>query len=152
MARGPVPKRSEDRQRTNEPEVPIEKVEAYGEVEIPDLDLPIDTHPMVLDFYQSLIKSAQSRYFEPSDWEYARITCFVLNNILNNPKRPNSELFKAVQSAMSNLLVTEGDRRRLRLEVTRTTEQAETDPESEEMAKVISMYEEQMNKYFTKEA
>ena len=106
---------------------------------------------MVVDFYESLKASAQSRYYEPSDWEYARIACFILNNILNNPKRPNSELFKALQSAMSNLLVTEGDRRRLRLEVVRNAEKQQTNPEEAEMAKVISMYQEQMQRY-TKEA
>jgi len=151
MPRGPVPKRSEERLRANEPEIPIERLEVEGEVEIPDLGLPFKPHPMVVDFYESLKASAQSRYYEPSDWEYARIACFILNNILNNPKRPNSELFKALQSAMSNLLVTEGDRRRLRLEVVRNAEKSQEDPEEAEMAKVISMYQEQMQRY-TKEA
>lgn len=115
---GPVPKRPEDRIRRNEDIVPTDKVEVYGEVVVPPLNLPFDTHPMVVDFFDSLVMSAQAQFYEPSDWEYARLVCFIMNGIVTSPK-PSSEMFKALQTAMSNLLVTEGDRRRLRIEIAR---------------------------------
>lgn len=147
---GPVPKRSEDRVRHGEPGIPVEKLEVEGTVEIPDLNMPFRPHPMVVDFYESLKNSAQSKYYEPSDWEYARLACFIMQTIVT-AKRPSSEMYKNLQSALSNLLVTEGDRRRLRLEVVRNAEKSQEDPEEAEMAKVISMYQEQMKRY-TKEA
>lgn len=137
---GPVPKRADERVRRNEPEIQIEKPEAYGEVEVPELNLPFGADPMVVDFYDSLAKSAFAQYYEPSDWEYARLACFIMQTIVTS-RRPSSEMFKALQTAMSNLLVTEGDRRRLRIEVQRGAEKSNDD---EEMAEVMDMMKKRM--------
>src|SRR5689334_25412722 len=123
---GPVPKHSDDRVRRNVELVPTEKVEVYGDVVMPPLDMPFEPHPMVVDFYESLRMSAQSRFYEPSDWEYARLVCFIMQTIVTSNK-PSSEMFKALQTAMSNLLITEGDRRRLRIEIARQPQKAEVD-------------------------
>lgn len=138
---GPVPKHSDDRMRRNADVIPTEKVEVYGDVVMPALDLPFEPHPMVEDWYESLRLSAQSRFYEPSDWEYARLAAFIMNNILNSA-RPSPEMFKALQSAMSNLLVTEGDRRRLRIEIARQPQKAQLD-ESEAL---IVSFKERMEK------
>lgn len=143
---GPVPKREEDRQRTNAPEIPIDHVEVYGEVPIPELNLPFGADPMVVDFYKSLQTSATARYYEPSDWEYARLTCFIMQTIVSS-RKPSAEMFKALQTAMSNLLVTEGDRRRLRIEIERASEKPKQTAEEEHMAQVIGMYQDQMQRY-----
>lgn len=127
---GPVPKRDEDRIRRNTPDIETDKVEIHGAVVVPPLNLPFDPHPMVQDFYDSLVISGQSKFYEPSDWEYARLVCFIMQNIVTSP-RPSSEMFKALQTAMSNLLITEGDRRRLRLEISRSEKKAEVEDESQ---------------------
>lgn len=114
---GPIPKRSDERVRRNKPEVPIQKVQAFGMVEPPDLGIP-DAHPFVTDFYESLKDSAQSRFYEPSDWEYARWVCNAMNDFMKASK-PSAMMFQAINSALSDLLITEGERRRVRLEIER---------------------------------
>lgn len=137
---GPAPKRSEERVRRNEPAIPIERIEAHGEVPVPPLNMPFEAHPMVVDFYDSLAKSAFAKYYEPSDWEYARLTCFIMQTIVS-ASRPSAEMFKALQTAMSNLLVTEGDRRRLHIEVARSAEENKKD---EGMAEIMDMFQKRM--------
>lgn len=139
---GPVPKRSEDRVRTHQSDIATEKLEVYGEVVVPPLNMPFEAHSMVVDFYDSLVISGQARYFEPSDWEYARIVCFILQTIVTSPK-PSSEMFKAWQTAASNLLVTEGDRRRLRIEIAR---QPVNDKSQDDADALVLEFRERMEK------
>ncbi len=113
---------------------------------IPELNLPFGADQMVVDFYKSLQTSATARYYEPSDWEYARLTCFIMQTIVSS-RKPSAEMFKALQTAMSNLLVTEGDRRRLRIEIERAKEKPKQTAEEEHMAQVIGMYQDQMQRY-----
>nr|WP_253730389.1 hypothetical protein [Lentzea flava] len=103
--------------RRNKDEVEVEKVTALGAVVVPELGID-NPHPLVTDFYRSLRESAQARYYEPSDWAYAR---FVLHhaNTLVSSGRPSAQMFAAVTSALSDLLVAEGHRRRVRLEIER---------------------------------
>jgi hypothetical protein len=54
--------------------------------------------------------------------------------------RPSSEMFKALQTAMSNLLVTEGDRRRLRIEIARQP----TKPQDDESEAMILAFQQRM--------
>jgi hypothetical protein len=114
---GPVPNRSDQRVRRNEPEIPIEKVTEIGVVKIPELRIA-DAHPFVTAFYDSLKKSAQRKYYEPSDWEYARLTLHFVNKLIWAEK-PSPTLLASVNQMLSSLLVTEGDRRRVRIEVER---------------------------------
>lgn len=118
MTRGPVPKRSEERIRRNKLEVPIDKVSAIGNVQVPELDF-VDPHPLVSDLYRSMRESAQSKYFEPSDWQYARL-CLHFADQLIKSSRPSAQLLVTVNQMLSSLLVSEGDRRRVRLEIERS--------------------------------
>lgn len=139
---GPVPKRPEERIRRNDDVVPTDKVEAFGDVVVPPLNMPFEPHPLVIDFYDGLINSAQAKLYEPSDWEYARIVCFMLQTLVTSSK-PSSEMYKAWQTATSNLLVTEGDRRRLRIEIARAPMQSAKDDDE---AQIINMFKERMEK------
>ena len=116
-ARGPVPKRSEERIRRNKPEVEITKIEAGGTVEQPELGL-LDPDPMIVDFWDALGKSAQSKYYEHSDWAFARFTLHFADGLLKS-SRPSAQMFQGINSALSDLLVSEGARRRVRLEIER---------------------------------
>ncbi len=122
-SRGPLPKRSDERVRRNKPEVPIDKVQAIGKVRAPDLGFD-DPHPIILDFYLSLPESAQSRYYEPSDYQQARLILFFLDKQLKSP-RPSAQMVAACFAQLSNLLVSEGDRRRVRMEVERSVSDAQ---------------------------
>lgn len=119
---GPIPKRSDERIRRNIPDVPIEKLDIQGEVAIPDLGMD-DPHPMIVDFYESLKDSAQSRYYEPSDWQFARITCYFLDEQLKSFK-PSGQMLATLSSMLTELLVSEGARRRMRLEIERSVGEA----------------------------
>ncbi|QHB41186.1 terminase small subunit [Mycobacterium phage Chupacabra] len=116
--RGPVRKRSDQRVRRNKDEVPTEKVVAIGTVQVPELGFD-DPHPIVRDLYESLASSAQSRYYEPSDWQYARLALHFADQLLKSSK-PNGQLLTTVNQMLTGLLVSEGDRRRVQLEVERT--------------------------------
>lgn len=114
---GPVPNRSETRSRRNKPDVPIEKVTAIGVVPIPDLGMD-NPHPIITDLYQAMRDSAQSKYYEPSDWQYARMTLHFVDKLLWAEK-PSAMMLASVNSMLTTLLLTEGDRRRVRMEVER---------------------------------
>ena len=119
----PIPKRSSERIRRNKPDVPIEKVSVIGAVRIPDLGID-DAHPITVNLYQSLRESGQSRYFEPSDWAYARF-CLTFADKLLKSQRPSGPVLATVHSMMGDLLVSEGARRRFRVEVERSTQDEE---------------------------
>jgi hypothetical protein len=115
--RGPVPARSDQKVRRNLPDTPIATITAIGTVEIPDLDIR-NAHPMVVDLYESMKTSAQKIYYEPSDWQYARITLHFVNRLLKSTK-PSAQMLASVNQMLTSLLLTEGDRRRVRIEVER---------------------------------
>ena len=112
-----VPKRSEERIRRNKPEVPIEKIETVGEVTIPTLGID-KPHKIVRSLYDSMKRSGQAKYFEPTDWQFARLTLQLLDMQLKSG-RMNSQILATVMSNLSDLLVSEGARRRMRIEVER---------------------------------
>lgn len=120
----PVPKRSDQRRRTNAESRP-DKVTAQGAVVVPAAS--DDWHPVAADWYRSLSESGQSIYFEPSDWQHARYICEALSRNLNAGKF-SAQLFASVESAMNNLGSTEGARRRLRIEVERALGEQPVDP------------------------
>jgi hypothetical protein len=116
--RGPVPKRSEDRIRRNEPEVATTIALTDGEVHIPVPD-PL-WHPIARQLWDSLSSSGQSKFYESSDWAMA----FSLMDDLSYYKSANKrsgQMLASILSAMSTLLVTEGDRRRVGIELARRT-------------------------------
>lgn len=131
----PLPKRSSERIRRNKLEVPIDKVSVIGSVEVPELGID-DAHPITVGLYQSLRESAQSRYFEPSDWAYARF-CLTFADKLLKAARPSGPVLATVHSMMGDLLVSEGSRRRFRVEVERSS--AETEAEVLDIASLFKL-------------
>jgi|SRR5690606_4558217 len=116
--RGPIPKRSEERRRANKPEGPelVTIAPVVGVVECPPADE--SWHPIAREWYDSLAVSAQSRFYEPSDWATARYVAEAMSRGLQS-SRFSAQLFAAVSSAMTELLTTEGARRRARMEIER---------------------------------
>ena len=120
---GPVPKRSSERIRRNKPEVPITMVEMVGAVVKPELGID-NPHPIIVEIWESLDGSGQSQYYEPSDWAFARYALYFANQMLHEA-RPNAQKVQAVNSMLGDLLLTEGSRRRVRMEVERNKTSAE---------------------------
>ncbi|MFB9661587.1 hypothetical protein ACFQS3_02595 [Glycomyces mayteni] len=134
MKTGPVPKREDQRRRRNTDGTPTTKGQARGAAFIPAANA--DWHPLAIQLYDALETSGQSDYFEDSDWAYAQIVCEALSNCLK-ASRMSAQMFQAVDSAMARLLVTEGDRRRLRLELNKAPE---ADPDERDAYSIIEEY------------
>lgn len=117
MKPGPVPKRSEDRIRRNKPEYEITKIEAEGTVDQPDLGFD-DPHPITVELWESMAQSAQSEYYEPTDWAYAKFVLHHADQLLKN-SRPSAQMFQGITSSFGDLLMSEGARRRVAMEIER---------------------------------
>lgn len=123
--RGPVPKRSTQRRRQNKPETPITAGKGATDVPVPPSE--DHWHQLAKDWYASLAQSGQAKWYEPSDWATARYVAEAMSRNLLAGAKFSSVLFASVMSAMSNLLVTDGDRRRVRLELERAGEGGDAD-------------------------
>jgi hypothetical protein len=141
-ARGPVPKRSDQRRRTNEPAGgPVEHAPG-GEPVIPKGNPK--WHPIAKRWFESLKSSGQSVYYESSDWALAEVTAEEISRLLRpryvgfNEKtgepvhvdRPMGTSFAAVLKGMGALLATEADRRRVSLELERVPAEGQAAPVS----------------------
>jgi hypothetical protein len=121
-AHGPIPKRSEERRRRNKDDGPeLIQAPAGQPEDLPELPEPSELwHPIATDWYLSLRESGQAAFYEPSDWAVARYAAELMSRVLDCSERgPNGQLVAALNSVMSSLLTTEGDRRRARLELER---------------------------------
>lgn len=128
---GPPPKRSEYRRRPNSPEP--DRVGMDGSsVEMPEPDE--HWHPLAKDWYLALRESGQSLFYEPSDWQQARFVAELMTKIMAEGKT-NANLVTAILSAGTDLGVTEGARRRMRVEIDRAASTAD-----DEAAKLMSEY------------
>lgn len=129
--RGPVPKRSTQRRRTNKGSKPQIAPAAAAAV----IPKPSSTwHRAALAWYRSLQDSGQSKFYEASDWAVAWLIAesisrdlkpqvVGINELTGKPVRAMIPMkgasLAAYLKAMNSLLVTEGDRRRARLELER---------------------------------
>ncbi|MDT0451859.1 hypothetical protein [Streptomyces hesseae] len=124
-ARGPVPKRSAERRRRNKDGAElVHATSAPGLVEWPDPDA--SWHAIACDWYRSLAASGQAQFYEPSDVATARYVAEAMSRNLAAGQRFSAQLFAAVSSAMTELLTTEGARRRVRIELERAPAEQET--------------------------
>lgn len=91
-----------------------------------DQGLSIDGrwHELARDWYRSLADSAQSQFYEPSDWQTARILAELLSRALKSGK-VTAALIERWQIGATELLTTEGARRRVRMEIERPREGGE---------------------------
>lgn len=140
-SRGPVGKRDAERRRRNEPAVPTthvnvdEEEEVVEQVQTPEPDE--NWHPVVRRLWDSFLESGQRFLLEPSDWALLYLACEDLTRELK-PRKVNLGLdgrgepilvevampipggkLTALNKLMGNLLATEGDRRRLAVEIDR---------------------------------
>lgn len=130
--RGPVPKRSDVRAGHRAKSDQPDQAPAQGRVRIPAADRA--WHPQALRWYQSLRRSGQHRYFEPSDWAEAHLLADLLTRELTAvkvvqlptgdqvivPVPPRALMTKTILATMNELGTTESSRRRMRIEVNRT--------------------------------
>lgn len=114
---GPVPNHSDDltrpRSRRNPDNVVTKGVRKA--VTIPPGDP--NWEPFVSEFYDSLKTSGQQDFYQDSDWHYARLVCAQIDAHMKGGMR-SGQMFQSVMAALTSLLVTEGERRRVKIELT----------------------------------
>jgi len=123
--RGPIGKRDEDRVRRNATsETGVETTEFILEAEV---KIPPKTfiHPTIQGLWLAIKKSVNVKYYEPSDWWYAILTLEIWDDILSAGKRPGAMELSALDSMLGKMLITEADRRRVKIEAKRGTPDAQ---------------------------
>ena len=126
--RGPVPQRKEDlrgHRSKDELNKSVTRAPGADKVSVPKADP--EWHPIAQRLWGALKKSGQARFYEPSDWALAYSLMEDLSRYKSGAKR-SGQMLAAIMSGLSDLLVTEGDRRRVGIELSRpeTEEQSES--------------------------
>lgn len=121
--RGPVPKRKDalngHRSKDELWGDTVTRAPGAAKVRAPAADR--DWHPIAKKLWAALKKSGQAQFYEPSDWAVAYSLMDDLTYYKNSSKR-SGQMLTAIYSAMTSLLMTEGDRRRVALELQRRDE------------------------------
>lgn len=143
--RGPVPKRSIERRRTNRPgeHEPDLTSAPLGPVEIPEPDE--DWEPIAHNWYVGLMTSGQNKFYAQSDWDFAYLLAEEMHRLLaprfvgmadrwNREAQQMERLpvmlrqplaggeLSALIKGFTDLLITEASRRRLRIELSNDEE------------------------------
>lgn len=132
---GPIPKRSNQRRRENKPDIDVAAAPAAAKVKVPKADPK--WHPVAAQWFASLAESGQSVFYEPSDWATAYLIAESISRELSPQPisigsggdariemvsaPPKGASLAAWLKGMTVLMVTEGDRRRARVELQRAT-------------------------------
>lgn len=153
---GPVPKKDAERRRRNKNDgpssIPAEVINVdellAGDVEIP---LPDESwHPIARQVYESQVRSGQVVWMEPSDWSMLYMICESISRdfseqvvgITEDGDVVRAEIplkgasLSAYLKAFNMLLVAEGGRRTLRIELER---QKRLDAAAGEDGKVVDI-------------
>jgi len=113
---GPPPKRDAQRRRRNEPAKGKAESVVVDPTKVRGPELTGRHSAAARRWYEALRRSGQSMFFEPSDWALADVVVIAIDAFV---KAPSAAMLSAIDSASSKLLVAEGDRRRVRLELER---------------------------------
>lgn len=115
--RGPVPNRSDDLSRdrdSNRSErAPITKGMSRA-ASVPEPDP--EWHPIARMIWDSAIESGQADFYESSDYAFLFSICDDMSEYKRSAKR-SAMMFAALNQAFETLLITEGARRRARIEL-----------------------------------
>lgn len=117
---GPPPKRSDQRRRRNKADGPSVE-HAHGASVVVTPEPSASWHPTAALWFSSLGESGQSHFYEPSDWALAYLVADLITAEFATGEPPKAASVAAWLKAMGSLMVAEGDRRRVRLELDRPT-------------------------------
>ena len=123
-SRGPVPNREEDLSRPRERRGKDEQSVTKGlarKVRWPAPDP--EWNQLAKDIYLGCKNSGQADYYQQSDVALLRALMDDLTVAKRNPNQRSGQLLQTIYAQLSNLLVSEGDRRRVRIELTEPDEE-----------------------------
>lgn len=115
--KGPIPKRTDEvmGHRTKAELAERETFSGTGQaIDVPEPDP--EWHPIATRWYESLAKSGQHQFYEPSDWAVAVYVAEVMSRTLHR-SYASANQYSFLLAGATELLSTEGSRRRLRLEL-----------------------------------
>ena len=115
---GPAPKRESQRRRRNKDGGQVEKGTLAVDVEQPEP--PEGLHSRAESWYRSLATSGQAEFYTDSDWQVALLCAHAIDLFMDTGR---ATLLAEVRAFQSQLLATEGERRRARLELERVAEE-----------------------------
>ncbi|MFF4692170.1 hypothetical protein [Streptomyces sp. NPDC001307] len=96
-------------------------------VKIPNADR--SWHPVAKRLWDSLKESGQADFYQQSDWALAYSLCEDLSYYYKKSGKRSGQMLQTIYSAFERLLVAEGDRRRVRIEL--------HEPEAEEQSAAV---------------
>lgn len=138
---GPLPKRSEERTRrdSNEDKAPLKKGVAHSYKNWPSPNK--EWEQPVKELFMSLAKSGMEAFYEQSDIAWARVVCDGLDEWYKTPvgRRSAMKLDIPLKHAAA-LGITEGERRRMRIEL-----ETPTIAEESVGSKARKMFEKQLS-------
>lgn len=116
---GPIPLRSDEkgpRHQNAENGMELKKGVARGVKKLPQADPK--WAPRAKEWFNSLKSSGMVDFYEESDWATAKILCDALTGwYAKLPKDRSAMLLDIILKQMGNLGATEGERRRMRIEL-----------------------------------
>lgn len=125
---GPPPKRDGQRRRRNKT-VPAQNAVSDGVTRGYALD---GEHSVLgLRMWEALRVSGQAQFYEESDWAVAEMLVTAVDAFA---RRPSAMMLAAINSMSSSLLLTEGDRRRSKLELERSVPEEEAEDDVSELS------------------
>jgi hypothetical protein len=90
-------------------------------------ELGFEAHPLVESLYASLPDSIEGKFYSAADWQRVRLELWYLNELLMAGKTPGAMAWSAMQTAMSALLISPADKRRVGIELQRRKVDADED-------------------------
>ena len=119
---GPAPKRESQRRRRNKDGGEVERGTLAVDIDQPEIREGL--HPRADEWYRSLATSGQAEFYTESDWQVALICAEAIDMFMDTGR---ATLLAEIRALQSQLLATEGERRRARLELERVTEEVPAD-------------------------
>lgn len=117
VARGPVPHREDDLARPRSrrgSQAPAVTRGLARDARAPGPDP--SWHPIASQLWEAVIASGQADFYQQSDYAVLYSLCDDLSHFKRSAKR-SAQMAQTIYSALGSLLVTEGDRRRARIEL-----------------------------------
>jgi hypothetical protein len=133
--RGPAPKAESQRRRVNKPESQGEAETVSASAgERPDV-LGFEAHEIIAKLWDVLGESAEAKFYSAADWQRVRLELFYANYTLSQDKI-SSMAWAAVQSGLSELLISPADKRRAGIEM----KPVQSDPDEDAAVAQLDSY------------
>lgn len=133
--RGPAPKPASQRRRANKPESHGEAETTSAEAGLQPVELGFEAHEIIAKLWSVLGDSAEAKFYSAADWQRVRLELYYANYTLNGDKI-SSMAWAAVQSGLSELLISPADKRRAGIEMKPKT----SDPDAEAAVAQLDEY------------